>query len=77
MSDIANGIGAGELVGARWVKAKASDGIGECIMLAKVGESVAMSNSRDPEGPALIFTKGELSAFLDGATKGEFDWMTD
>ncbi|MEW1699017.1 DUF397 domain-containing protein [Streptomyces sp. NPDC093249] len=77
MSKIPNGIAATELTGVHWVKAKASDAIGECVLLAEVGESVAMSNSRDPQGPALIFTKGELSAFLDGASKGEFDWMTD
>ncbi|MET9104980.1 DUF397 domain-containing protein [Streptomyces zhihengii] len=76
MSVVPNGIGAAELTGARWVKATASDALNECIELAKVGENIAMRNSRDPQGPALIFTKGELSAFLDGAVKGEFSGMT-
>nr|WP_285543646.1 DUF397 domain-containing protein [Streptomyces lavendulae] len=42
-----------------------------------MGENTAMKNSRNPEGPALVFTNRELSAFLNGAAKGEFDWMTD
>ncbi|MFJ2604269.1 DUF397 domain-containing protein [Streptomyces sp. NPDC091279] len=76
MSHIINGIGAGELVGAQWVKATASDAIGDCVELAEVHENIAVRNSRDPEGPALIFTKAELSAFVDGARKGEFDRLT-
>jgi hypothetical protein len=71
-----NGIAAGTLQDARWVKARASDGKNECVELAEVGESIAMRNSRDPEGPALIFTRSELAAFVDGASKGEFDAMT-
>ncbi|GAA4781796.1 DUF397 domain-containing protein [Streptomyces ziwulingensis] len=72
MSSIFNGISAGELAGACWIKASRSDGVGECVELAEVGENVALRNSRDPEGPALIFTRSELSAFIDGAAKGEF-----
>jgi hypothetical protein len=76
MMGLHNGVAAGSLVGIRWVKASASDGLNDCVELAEVGESVAMRNSRDPEGPALIFTRSELAAFVDGASKGEFDAMT-
>ncbi|MEV8626029.1 DUF397 domain-containing protein [Streptomyces sp. NPDC051079] len=76
MEEVSNGVGAGTLLGVRWVKAKASDGLNDCIELATVGESVAVRNSRDPEGPALIFTRSELAAFVDGASKGEFNAMT-
>ena len=34
---------------------------------------VAMRNSRDPHGPALVFTAAEWDAFLAGARDGEFD----
>ncbi|MFJ6017298.1 DUF397 domain-containing protein [Streptomyces sp. NPDC092952] len=71
-----NGVAAGSLVGAQWRKASASDGRDDCVELAEVGENVAMRNSRDPEGPALIFTRTELAAFVDGASKGEFNAMT-
>ncbi|MGW1771768.1 DUF397 domain-containing protein [Streptomyces sp. NPDC002104] len=76
MMGLHNGVAAGSLVGIRWVKASASDGLNDCVEVAEVGESVAMRNSRDPEGPALIFTRSELAAFVDGASKGEFDAMT-
>ncbi|MEU6406223.1 DUF397 domain-containing protein [Streptomyces sp. NPDC046985] len=75
MQEVHNGVGAGTLVGAQWVKATASDGRDDCVELAAVGESVAMRNSRHPGGPALIFTKSELAAFIDGASKGEFNVM--
>lgn len=76
MQSMPNGVSAGSLLGARWVKASASDGLNDCIELADLGESVAMRNSRDPEGPALIFTRPELRAFVAGSRMGEFDSMT-
>ncbi|MFJ6101841.1 DUF397 domain-containing protein [Streptomyces sp. NPDC092359] len=76
MSEIKNGVGAGTLPDARWTKAMASDGRDDCVELAQVGENIAMRNSRDPQGPALIFTRSELVAFFDGVSKGEFTQMT-
>ena len=35
--------------------------------------AVAVRNSRDPRGPALVYTRAELTAFLLGAKNGEFD----
>ncbi|UUS35052.1 DUF397 domain-containing protein [Streptomyces changanensis] len=71
---IKNGVSAGEIMGVTWVKAQASVGAGECIEVAGLPEGgVAVRNSRDPEGPALIFTKAELKAFLEGAKGSEFD----
>jgi len=34
---------------------------------------VAMRNSRFPAGPALVYTRAEMAAFLAGAKDGEFD----
>jgi hypothetical protein len=34
---------------------------------------IALRNSRYPSGPALIFTRDEIAAFLTGAKDGEFD----
>ncbi|MFF4714412.1 DUF397 domain-containing protein [Streptomyces eurythermus] len=76
MNGIVNGICASELAGARWIKATRSDGLNECVEVARVGENIAVRNSRDPNGPALVFTLGEWSAFLDGANKGEFQGLT-
>ena len=69
-----NGMPAGELAGARWRKSARSSAQGNCIELAKlVGAEVAIRNSRDPGGPALVFTDAELDAFLGGVKEGEFD----
>jgi hypothetical protein len=32
-----------------------------------------MRNSRDPHGPALVYTAAEVSAFIAGSKNGEFD----
>jgi Domain of unknown function (DUF397) len=30
-------------------------------------------NSRNPEGPALIYTHAEIAALIEGVKRGEFD----
>jgi hypothetical protein len=75
MTQVFNGVSADRLTEAQWRKARASDGLNSCVELAAVDGKVAMRNSRDPKGPALIFTKAELAAFVDGASKGEFNDM--
>ncbi|MFE6774573.1 DUF397 domain-containing protein [Streptomyces sp. NPDC057702] len=73
---IENGTPAGEIKGVTWLKAQASVGMGECVEMAGLpGGEVAVRNSRHPEGPALIFTRAELRAFLDGAKGSEFDQL--
>ena len=57
-----------------WRKATASNPRGDCVELARVaGGAVAVRNSRDPHGPALVYTPAEIAAFLTGAKAGEFD----
>ncbi|MFE1199572.1 DUF397 domain-containing protein [Streptomyces olivaceoviridis] len=74
---IKNGVQADEIPGAVWQKANASVGNGNCIEVAKLPEGgVGMRNSRFPEGPVLVFTKGEVAAFFDGVSKMEFDHLT-
>jgi len=34
---------------------------------------IAVRNSRHPEGPALIYTRAEIDAFIEGARDGDFD----
>lgn len=59
---------------AVWVKSSLSFSNGNCVEVAALpGGSVAVRNSRDPEGPVLEFTRGEWDAFLCGARLGEFD----
>jgi hypothetical protein len=64
----------GEWMKAAWVKSSLSFSNGNCVEVAELPEgSVGVRNSRDPEGPVLMFTPGEWDAFLGGARRGEFD----
>ena len=69
-----SGVPAGDLAGVRWRKSARSSAQGNCVELAQLpGQGVAVRNSRDPEGPALLFTDAELEAFLGGVKDGDFD----
>jgi hypothetical protein len=59
--------------GLAWRKAQRSVGNGACVELAPANGMIAMRDSKDPNGPVLMYTKAELYAFLDGAKRGEFD----
>ena len=67
-------VAATQLEGVTWRKAQVSNPSGDCVELARVGDSgVAVRNSRDPQGPALVYTRAEIVAFLRGAKDGDFD----
>jgi hypothetical protein len=71
---IANGAKAGDLGPVKWRKSSASNPSGNCVEAAALPDgSVALRNSRRPEGAALIYTRAEIAAFLAGVRNGEFD----
>lgn len=71
---IRNGVPASGLAGVTWRKSRRSGQLGNCVETAALpGGEVAMRNSRYPAGPALIFSRDEMAAFLAGAKDGEFD----
>jgi hypothetical protein len=55
-----------------WRTSTFSDGL-QCVEVAAKGDHVAVRHSKDPDGPVLHFTRGEMLAFLQGAKAGEFD----
>ncbi|MFD4630263.1 DUF397 domain-containing protein [Streptomyces sp. NPDC058284] len=72
-----NGVAADQIPDVRWIKAKASTGSGNCVELASLPQGeVAVRNSRHPDGPALVFTREEIAAFVTGVKDAEFDHLT-
>jgi hypothetical protein len=71
---ITNGIPADRLPVACWRKSTASNPSGACVEVAALPKGeVAVRNSRFPSGPALVYTRAEITAFLAGVKNGEFD----
>ncbi|MFE2262240.1 DUF397 domain-containing protein [Streptomyces griseosporeus] len=75
MPPVRNGVRASSL-DVRWMKSRYSNAEGNCVEVATLpGGGVALRNSRDPDGPALVYTPAEVAAFLAGAKDGEFDHL--
>jgi hypothetical protein len=69
-----NGMAATQLPGARWQKSRYSGSVGNCVEMAWLPSGqVAVRNSRYPDGPALIYTRAEIEALIQGIKDGEFD----
>ena len=59
---------------AQWFKsARSGPNSDNCVEVAFVDEAIAVRDSKNPHGPALIFTPAEWDAFVGGAKDGEFD----
>jgi Domain of unknown function (DUF397) len=58
-----------------WRKSSYSgSGGGNCVEVARFPASgIAVRDSKDPDGPRLVFTPDEWQAFVAGVKTGEFD----
>lgn len=66
-----NGMPAGELGELDW---RLAGPVGTGVELAKLPDGqIAVRNSADPDGPALIYTRAEIEALIGGAQDGDFD----
>lgn len=60
-------VGAVELESAEWVKSSYSgQGGGQCVEVAAVRSAVGVRDSKDPDGPALLFGRSTWAAFVRG-----------
>jgi hypothetical protein len=78
MQHIYSGIPAGWLQGIVWRKSRYSNPSGNCVELGELPNGqIAVRNSRYPGGPALIYTRAEVTAFVHSVKKGDFDHLID
>ncbi len=69
---IYNGMPAGDLTDVQWRHAGRHGSAG--VEMAKLPDGqIAVRNSADPQGPALIYTRAEIEALIGGAQDGDFD----
>ncbi|MFJ2780707.1 MULTISPECIES: DUF397 domain-containing protein [unclassified Kitasatospora] len=62
-----------DLFGARWRKSSHSAQEGQCVEVAPDYPGlVPVRDSKDPEGPALVFPAAAFSVFVAGVKTGEF-----
>jgi hypothetical protein len=76
MDQIRNGIPAASLGTDGWSRPWSSPNGGSCLEARKLPSGqVALRQSTDPHGPALILERHEIQAFIEGARIGLADYL--
>ncbi|MFK4227624.1 DUF397 domain-containing protein [Streptomyces sp. NPDC019890] len=76
MDHIYNGMPAAELGDEGWRKPWSGGNGGNCFETMKLADGrVAVRQSADPDGPALIYAPNEIAAFIEGAKSGQADFL--
>ncbi|GAB2941084.1 MULTISPECIES: DUF397 domain-containing protein [Streptomyces] len=71
-----SGMPAPELGAEGWHKPWSGTNGGSCVEAKRLPDgSVAFRQSKDPGGPALVYSRDEIVAFLEGAKAGEADFL--
>jgi hypothetical protein len=61
-----------DLTSVRWRKSSYSSGNGQCVEVALTQGVMAIRDSKNPAGPALVVTADAWTAFVGSVTAGEF-----
>ena len=78
MRQVNSGMAVTLAPGASWRRSRYSNPTGNCVEVAELADGcIAVRNSRHPGGPALVYTRAEIAAFIHGVKRGEFDGMAD
>lgn len=73
---IRNGMSSRDLGTHGWFKPWSDDAGGACVEAKKLTDGrVALRQSTDPDGPALVFTPREMTSFLRGVKAGAADFL--
>ena len=56
-----------------WRKSSYSNGQANCVEVANAEPVIAVRDSKNPDGPVLVFGAAEWRAFVAGITAGELD----
>ena len=76
MDRIYNGMPATLLGQQGWRKPWSGGNGGSCVEAMRLRDGrVALRQSTDPEGPALIYSRHEIRTFIEGVKSGDADFL--
>jgi len=74
MQPVTSGVPDPLLCGVKWTKSSHSNPNGNCVELAQLADGIiAVRNSRQPAGPALLCARAEMAMFVKAVRDGELN----
>jgi Domain of unknown function (DUF397) len=71
-----NGMPATDLGDVTWCKGRRSNSSGNCVQMAELQDGqVAVRDSKDPDGPALIFPRQDVGKLIGDLKDGAHDHL--